>query len=77
MRIGLDFVVQRQDVQRIQMLTFILVQTFDLYVKQGVRVDDLTSVFLDVLGKAALVFQLDLCQLLQHLLVILVGEQLF
>ena len=76
MRIGLDFVVQRQDVQRIQMLTFILVQTFDLYVKQGVRVYDLTSVFLDVLGKAALVFQLD-CQLLQHLLVILVGEQLF
>ena len=55
MRILLDLVVQCQNVQGVEVLTLILVHTFDLYIKDGVRVDDLTGVLLDIGGKVLLV----------------------
>ena len=41
-----------------------------LYIKDGIRIDNLTGLFLDVSGKVLLVFQFDFCKLFQNLLII-------
>ncbi len=77
MGVGLDLVVQVQDVQNVQHLPLVLVQTLDLHVEQrvGVHIDAVGMG--DILGQAQLVVPLDYGQPVQHSLVVLVGQQLF
>ena len=67
-----QLIIEVYDVQDIQQLTLILVQTLDLYVEDGVGVEHHTALPSQIGGKAALVLLLDGLHALQNSLVVLV-----
>uniref|UniRef100_A0A1Y1L8Q7 Uncharacterized protein n=1 Tax=Photinus pyralis TaxID=7054 RepID=A0A1Y1L8Q7_PHOPY len=75
-RHGLEAQILMNNAKDVQLLTLILVDTLDLHVKQGGRVDNNASSVLDVLRQTHLVGVLDLCPLLAKLLVVNVLLQL-
>jgi hypothetical protein len=58
------------DTEDVELLTLVLVNTLDLNVKQGCRVDFYAGSLLDVVGKAGLVGKLDVLESFAELLVI-------
>ena len=57
--------VQADDVQNVEHLALVLVQTLNLYVKDGVHVDFDAIVRLDIIRQTLLVVALDLAQLVE------------
>ena len=57
-RIVLQLVVQADDVQNVQHLALVLVQTLNLYVKDGVHIDFDAVVRLDIIRQTLLVVAL-------------------
>ena len=74
-RIVLQLVIQADDVQNVQHLALVLVQTLNLYVKDGVHVDFDAVVRLDIIRQTLLVVALDLAQLVEQLLVVRIVVQ--
>ena len=64
-RIVLQLVVQADNVQNVQHLALVLVQTLNLYVEDGVHVDFDAVVRLDIIRQTLLVVALDLAQLVE------------
>ena len=58
--------IKVQNIQHIQQLTLVLVQTLDLYIEYGIRVDGDAMFFLDILSKLLFVAALDLGQTAQN-----------
>ncbi|CDC68560.1 uncharacterized protein BN503_01437 [Oscillibacter sp. CAG:155] len=75
--IVLELLVECDDVQHVQELALILVETLDLHVEDGGGVQHHALALFRVGGEALLVVLLDLGQALQHRLVVGVGVQLF
>ena len=74
---GLDFQVLVNDVEGVQLLALILMETFDLDIKDGIRADFQLLCFFQVCAQSLLVFLLDFQKLFEYLFVLLVREQLF
>ena len=66
----LDLVVQIHNMQNVQQLTLILMQTLYLYIEDGSRINIDSVVLLDVFCKTQLVLILDVHEFLLSLLVI-------
>ena len=70
LRIALDLIIQINDMQDIEKLSLILVQTLDLYIKNRIRIDFDVVMFQNISGEAFLVGALDRGKLLPLILVI-------
>ena len=66
----LDLIVQIHDMQDVQELAFVLVETFYLYVKDGSRVHVNAVVLLDIFCQAYFVLVLDLHELAPCVLIV-------
>ena len=74
---GLDFQVLVNDVEGVQLLSLILMETLDLDIKNGIRADFQILRFFQVCAQSLLVFLLDFQELFEHRFVALVRKQLF
>ena len=76
-RIFQQGVVLCQNVQSIQVLPLVFVQTLYLSIENAVGIQNQTALFLDILGETLLVFLLDFPQPFQNGLVVCENVQLF
>ena len=72
---SLDLVVQVHYVQNIHQLTFVLMQSLDLNIEDGMRIDFDSIMLLDVFCQTYFVLVFDIHELLQSFLVICVNLQ--
>ena len=72
-RIVLDLVVQVQDMQDIQHLALVFMQTLDLYVENGAEVDLDAVVLFNICGQPLLIMPFDLREAVEHLFVLAKG----
>ena len=64
LRIGDDLAVEADDVQQIEMLTLVLMQTLDLHIEQRIRADADAAGVLNDLGECHLMPAFDLMEAL-------------
>ena len=72
-----DLVIQIHHMQDVHQLTLVLMQTFDLYIKNGTRIHIDSVMLTDVLSQTKLVQILDLHELLLCLFIIRIDCQFF
>ena len=73
----LDLQVHMEDLEDVEQLALVLMQTLDLHVEQGVGVHHHAVALQDQVGQAFFVVQLDVLELLEHRRVVVVLHQLF
>ena len=71
----LDLVVQIDNMQDVQELTFVLVKSLNLYIEDGVRVYFYAVVLEDVFCKTLFVLELDVHEFLECFVIICVNCQ--
>ena len=75
-RMLLDLIVQIDHMQDVQQLSLVLMQTFDLYIKDGVRVYFHAVMLQDILGQTFFVAIFNVHEFLQRFLIIRIDLQL-